>query len=204
MMSFGDKVTAGVASASDTETRTGPVFKRVLVPVEDASQAEQVVELARRAGASEARVLHLSLRENIGGRRFPLETGATASGIVEAAVLELHMAGMAASGQVRHVLVGKAADEIVAEATEWGADLIVLGFPRRGEFAARLFGSVTLRVLQHAPCPVLVASSAGKDRPHHVEEHDVEESVASVTGAAPDAGDRARDRSDDRSATPVR
>jgi nucleotide-binding universal stress UspA family protein len=72
------------------------------------------------------------------------------------------MAGMATSGQVRHALIGKAADEITAEATEWGADLIILGPSRRGELASRLRGSVTLKVLQHAPCPVLVAAPAGQ------------------------------------------
>ena len=170
MMSFDDRVLVDdTAPASDTDTRSQPVFKRVLVPVEDASQMEQVVELARRAGASEARVLHLNLRESIRGQRFAIETESSASGVVEAAVLELGMAGIAASGQVRHALVDRAAEAIVADATEWGADLIVLGFPRRSELVTRLFGSVTLRVLQHAPCPVLVASPAGKDRLHRVE-----------------------------------
>jgi nucleotide-binding universal stress UspA family protein len=149
----------------------------VLVPVEDASQVEHVVELARRAGVDQARVLHLSLRESIGGRRFALETESQASYAVEAALFALSMAGVRASGQVRHALVDRAAEAIVAEATEWGADLIVLGSPRRGELTTRLFGSLTLRVLQHAPCPVLVASSAGKDRRQHVQE-----SVTRVTG----------------------
>ena len=181
MMSFDGRVQVDdTASASDTDTRSQPVFKRVLVPVDDASQMEQVVELARRAGATEARVLHLNLRESIRGQRFAIETESSASGVVETAVLELGMAGIAASGHIRHALVDRAAEAIVADATEWGADLIVLGFPRRSELMTRLFGSVTLRVLQHAPCPVLVASPAGKDRLHRVEE-----SVASVTSAAP-------------------
>ena len=38
------------------------------------------------------------------------------------------MAGINATGQVRPALIDRAADEIIAEATEWGADLIVLGF----------------------------------------------------------------------------
>jgi len=150
--------TTDTPQTSDTEAKAQPVFRRVLIPVEDASQAEHAVDLARRAGASEARALHLNLRENIGGRRFPLETESSASGVVEATVFELRMAGIGASGQVRHAIVDRAAEAIVAEATEWGADLIVLGAPRRSEFVTRLFGSVTLRVLQHAPCPVLVAS----------------------------------------------
>jgi nucleotide-binding universal stress UspA family protein len=154
---------SGAVAANGTDTQTQQVFKRVLLPVEDASQVEHAVELARRAGATEARVLHLRLHENIGGRRFPIETDSSATRAVEAAVLELSMAGIAATGQVRRALVDRAAEAIVAEAAEWGADLIVLGFPHRGEFATRLFGSVTLRVLRHSPCPVLVASSAGSD-----------------------------------------
>jgi nucleotide-binding universal stress UspA family protein len=163
MRSLGGKVLAGeVAPASDTDTSTRPVFRRVLVAIKDESQIEHAVELARRAGASEARVLHLNLRETIGGRRFPLETSSSAASLVEAAVLELHVAGIAATGQVRHALVDRAAQAISADAAEWAADLIVLGVPRRGRLLTRLFGSVTARVQRNAPCPVLVACASRK------------------------------------------
>jgi nucleotide-binding universal stress UspA family protein len=146
---------------SEITTNTEQVFRRVLVPVVDASQAGRAAELARRVGASEVRVLHLNLRESAGGRMFSIETQSEAAYVVEAAIFEMRMAGIAASGQLRNALVGQAADEIVAEAAAWGADLIVLGASRRGSFASRLFGSVTHRVLKRAHCPVLVASSAG-------------------------------------------
>jgi nucleotide-binding universal stress UspA family protein len=168
MTSFRDRV-----PASDAETRMQPAFTRVLVCVQDASQVEQAVELARRAsvpGTTEVRVLHLNLRENIGGRRFRLETKSAASYVVEAAVFELRMADLGASGEIRAALIDRAADAIVAEATDWGADLIVLGSPRRGELMTRLFGSVTLRVLQHAPCPVLAASARDRGGPHRIDE----------------------------------
>lgn len=99
-------------------------------------------------------------------RRFRLETKSGASYVVEAAVFELRMADLGASGEVRAALIDRAADAILAEATDWEADLIVLGTPRRGEFMTRLFGSVTLRVLQRAPCPVLVASATGRGGRH--------------------------------------
>ena len=159
--------------ASDAETRTQSAFRRVLVCVQDASQVEQAVELARRAsvpGTTEARVLHLNLRENIGGRRFRLETKSAASYVVEAAVFELRMADLGASGEIRAALIDRAADAIIAEAADWEADLIVLGTPRRGELMTRLFGSVTLRVLQRAPCPVLVAPAPRKGGPHRVDQ----------------------------------
>src|SRR5215469_1800285 len=156
----------GKALAADAQTATPPLYQRVLIAVADADQVGPVVELARRAGVREARVLHLNLRESYGGRRFPLETDAAASYAAEAAVFELRLAGMTASGQVRHAIIGKAAEAITAEAAAWGADLIILGPSRRGEFATRLLGSVTLQVLQHAPCPVLVASPAAKTDTH--------------------------------------
>ena len=93
---------------------------------------------------------------------------AAASYAAEAAVFELRMAGMTASGEVRHAMIGKAAEAITAAATAWGADLIILGPAHRGEFATRLRGSVTLQVLQHASCPVLVAAPAGKADTHSV------------------------------------
>jgi nucleotide-binding universal stress UspA family protein len=168
MTSYRDRV-----PASDAGTRLQPAFRRVLVCVEDASQVEQAVQLARRSsvpGMTEARVLHLRLRESIGGRRFPLETRSAASYVLEAAVFELRMADLGASGHMCAAPFDQAADAIVAEAADWGADLIVLGAPRRGELMTRLFGSVTLRVLQRAPCPVLVASATGQDVAHRDEE----------------------------------
>ena len=68
--------------ASDSQTMTQPVFRRVLVAVENASQVDGATELARRVclpGVTEARVLHLNLRDSIRGQRFSLETEAEAS-----------------------------------------------------------------------------------------------------------------------------
>ena len=185
MRSFGGKVLASdIAPASDTDTGTKQVFRRVLVAIKDESQIEQAVELAQRAGASEARVLHLNLRESMGGRRYALETDSSAAGIVEAAVLEFRVAGITATGQVRHALIDRAAQAITADATEWAADLIVLGVPRRGRLASRLFGSVTLRVQQQAPCPVLVASTTGKDALHRLGQSDTSAAPDRATAAA--------------------
>ena len=52
------------ALAADTQTATPSLYQRVLIAVGDADQVGPVVELARRAGVREARVLHLYLRES--------------------------------------------------------------------------------------------------------------------------------------------
>jgi nucleotide-binding universal stress UspA family protein len=56
---------------------------------------------------------------------------------------------------------GHPAEEIVAAAKAWPADLIVIGSHGRGGLGRVLLGSVAEAVMRHAPCPVLVVR--GKD-----------------------------------------
>ncbi len=56
----------------------------------------------------------------------------------------------------RDLLEGPPADAIVRAAAACRADLIVMGARGRGAFRG-LLGSVSTRVLHHAPCPVLIA-----------------------------------------------
>ncbi|MCB1025115.1 MAG: universal stress protein [Acidobacteria bacterium] len=57
------------------------------------------------------------------------------------------------------VLRGSPKVEIVREAEEWGADLIVVGSHGYGFFERMLIGSVSNAILHHAPCSVLVVKS---------------------------------------------
>jgi universal stress protein A len=52
--------------------------------------------------------------------------------------------------------IGKTATEIVKAASEWPADLIVVGSHGRGGVERLLLGSVAESVTRHATCPVLV------------------------------------------------
>jgi nucleotide-binding universal stress UspA family protein len=136
------------------------MYRRILVAVEDYEQVGSLTDLVQGVAAqdvTEVRALHLRLRELSGLVWYARESNEEASLVAEAAVFDLRMAGVGAGSEVRHAFVDKAAEAIVDEATRWQADLIILGSPRRGELAARVFGSVTQRVLQRSPCPVLVA-----------------------------------------------
>ena len=53
-------------------------------------------------------------------------------------------------------LEGPAANNILLEAREFGADLIVIGAHQHGHFYQCLFGSNADSIIRHAPCPVLV------------------------------------------------
>jgi nucleotide-binding universal stress UspA family protein len=52
--------------------------------------------------------------------------------------------------------VGHAAEEIAREATEAGADLIVMGSHGHGTISSMVMGSVTTKVLAHCKTPVLL------------------------------------------------
>jgi nucleotide-binding universal stress UspA family protein len=137
------------------------MFNRILVTIDDPGERDVALDLVRHVateGLSQVRVLHLRERELSGYRWHSWESKDQASFAAESAIFELRMEGFAAGGGVQHAYVDRVAEGILAVAREFGADLIVLGKPRRGEFKTRLFGSVTTRVLRRSACPVIVAA----------------------------------------------
>ena len=54
-------------------------------------------------------------------------------------------------------IYGRAGTVIVEEAERWHPDLVVVGSHGRGSVSASVLGSVGAEVIDHAPCPVLVA-----------------------------------------------
>jgi nucleotide-binding universal stress UspA family protein len=69
--------------------------------------------------------------------------------------------GIEALGEVAH---GDPADEIVRFARAGDFDLIVVGTRELGTIVGRLLGSVSRKVVQHAPCPVVVAGKSATKR----------------------------------------
>jgi nucleotide-binding universal stress UspA family protein len=55
-----------------------------------------------------------------------------------------------------HIRVGHPAEQIIAAAEEWDADLIVTGHRGRGLFERWLLGSVSRLVIAYARCAVMV------------------------------------------------
>ncbi len=73
---------------------------------------------------------------------------------LQTAVRDLHRPGR----RVDHVLLrGRPASAVVAEARAWNPDLIVVGHRGRGTLASMILGSTSAEIVDHAPCPVLVA-----------------------------------------------
>ena len=71
--------------------------------------------------------------------------------VVEEIAKELRVAGFKAEGVVKK---GKVRETILENATEWEADLIVLGSHGRKGVKRFLLGSVAESVARHAPCSV--------------------------------------------------
>jgi len=70
--------------------------------------------------------------------------------------LEEHCADLLPLAEVhKKVELGAPEDNIVAEAKEGGMDLIVISTHGRTGLSHILLGSITERVVRHAPCPVL-------------------------------------------------
>ncbi len=74
----------------------------------------------------------------------------------ELAALSNRLASEAGVAITCEIGVGEAAREIVAAARSHGADLIALGHRGNSRLAQALLGSVARRVIDTAPCPVVI------------------------------------------------
>lgn len=75
---------------------------------------------------------------------------------VEELVADLRALGVNATGEVRPGQYETVAEDILAEAAEHGAGLIVVGSRGRTGLKAWILGSVSQEVIRRADCPVLV------------------------------------------------
>jgi nucleotide-binding universal stress UspA family protein len=137
------------------------MYDRILVAVDHSETSDRAVLAARDlAVLSEGEVWVLHLREREMGPKAgvltPDETTDEAKAAVEASVEVLAQAGVKAHGQVRNTIFGYAAREIVNDAIEVDADVIVMGSRGRGDLAGLLLGSTAHKVIHLSDRPVLV------------------------------------------------
>jgi nucleotide-binding universal stress UspA family protein len=136
---------------------------RILLATDGSEEAElatrTAIDLAGKTG-SELHVVHVlvmppeTLHEPVGtvAAREDFESRGRAR--LDEFVGRLEASGGAVGGA--HFRVGSPAAEIVAQAEETGAGLVVLGSRGHGAMSRALMGSVSDSVVRHAPCPVLV------------------------------------------------
>ena len=137
------------------------MYEKILVAVDHSEITPRVVDAARGLAAlshGEVWVIHLREREMMGktGLLTSSESIEASGADVRSTVDALTKAGITAHGVVRDTLYGHAANEIVSEAQERGADVIVMGSRGRSDLAGLVLGSTAHKVMHLADRQVLV------------------------------------------------
>lgn len=145
-----------------------PSYRTILVGIDFSALGdvalEAAVELARRSGTTRIHLAHVMQASP--SWALPLHEGLalawqSAFSVVEKELGEVVVPATTAT-VTRKALLGGAAYELVREAKEIGADLIVVATHKRGTLKRLVLGSVAGALIRSAPCPVLVV---GEDRP---------------------------------------
>ena len=137
------------------------MYEKILVAVDHSEITGRVLSAVLELASlsqGEVWVLHLRERETVGetGPLTSSESREEAGEAVTAAVETLSKAGIKAHGVVRDTVLGHAAREIVSDAREYGADVIVMGSRGRGDLAGLVLGSTAHKVIHLTDRPVLV------------------------------------------------
>jgi nucleotide-binding universal stress UspA family protein len=136
------------------------MYERLLVAVDHSEVSPRVVAAAKDLALlskGKVWVLHLLEKEvyaQLGD--VPSESDQEADQAVRDGVDALRQAGVDAEGEVRPTTFGHAAREILADAKEHDADVIVMGSRGRSDLAGSILGSTAHKVIHLTDRPVLV------------------------------------------------
>jgi nucleotide-binding universal stress UspA family protein len=136
------------------------MYDRLLVAVDHSEVSPRVVAAAKDLALlskGKVWVLHLLEKEvyaQLGD--VPSESDQEADQAVRDGVDVLRQAGVEAEGEVRPTAFGHAAREILADAKEHDADVIVMGSRGRSDLAGSILGSTAHKVIHLTDRPVLV------------------------------------------------
>jgi nucleotide-binding universal stress UspA family protein len=141
------------------------MFKKIVVALDGSPQSDRAFALVQGlAGLTKASVTIVHVREMmiapaVGGVPRRIDEDSLEAKI-QGQVDQLTAAGIVA--ELRVIVTTHAsgpAHDIATVAREVGADLIAVGTRGQGLISGLLLGSVTQRLLQIAPCPILASPS---------------------------------------------
>jgi nucleotide-binding universal stress UspA family protein len=138
----------------------GYMYERLLVAVDHSEISARVIAAAKDLAVlskGKVWVLHLLEKEVIAQMGdVPSESEQEARQAVTEGVDALRQAGVDAEGEIRPTTFGHAAREILADAKEHDADVIIMGSRGRSDFAGAILGSTAHKVIHLTDRPVLV------------------------------------------------
>ena len=135
------------------------MYDRLLAAVDNSEVSPRVIAAAKDlASLSQGQVWVLHLREREFGRLglTPIESDDEAQEPVKAGVDALTQAGIDAHGEVRETVFGHAAREIVKDAQEHDAGVIIMGSRGRSDLTGAMLGSTAHKVIHLTDRPVMV------------------------------------------------
>jgi len=146
------------------------MFKKLMWATDGSQAADLALPLVRTlAGEHDGEVLVAHCEEMMviagrGGGVFPVHADEDdLRAKIERQVKELSAAGIRTTFRTLHSRAGGAAHALAELAAEEAVDVIIVGTRGHTPLGGLLLGSVTQRLLQLAPCPVLaVPSSAAR------------------------------------------
>lgn len=135
------------------------MFERILVAVDGSPHSSKTIpvasDLAARYGAT-VTVVHVREHERYEGQDVDLGPPLEAEALVDGALGIFRDAGVPANGVIRRVTPGQTPRAIIQVAEESQAELIVIGTRGMTELRSLVLGGVANKVVQNAPCPVLL------------------------------------------------
>jgi nucleotide-binding universal stress UspA family protein len=136
------------------------MFKVIVVATDGSDSGDLAMSFAKDLAAEQrSRLLVVHVDELIparGGAQHSVVLEPEVKTRIAGQVAEFQAAGLDAQFEVHQVVVSGPAHAIADAAVATQADLIVLGSVGSGPLKGLLLGSVAHRLLQIAPCPVLV------------------------------------------------
>jgi nucleotide-binding universal stress UspA family protein len=152
------------------------MYQRILVPVDGSPTStcglDEAIKLAKLTGAS-LRLIHgvdaLTYTTGLLPSAYyadavPLENTAVGEQILEQARSRAQASGVKVDTLLFSSLLPRVAEMVIAQAKDWGADLIVIGTHGRHGVKRVLLGSDAEQIIRMAPVPVLLVRAPETDR----------------------------------------
>jgi nucleotide-binding universal stress UspA family protein len=145
------------------------MFRKILLPIDVAEPeiAKEAIEAAKalaKAFDSQLRLIHVTSPVVVASPMAVIpqavydELGVYEKSELQRLAAPLDLPKSAISAVVR---IGAVYPELLSEAEEWGADLIIVGAHKRS-MATYLLGSSAAAIVRHAACTVMVVRSGKK------------------------------------------
>ena len=170
------KTPASVLDPAPQLHKTPAMYTHILVPVDGSPTSnrglEEAVKLARLTGAS-LRLMHVvdqlvyaASMEGFGAMTADLIPLLREGGekILMTAKERVEASGVPVDTVLFDSFAGRVCDLVVAEATKWPADLIVLGTHGRRGVERIFMGSDAEQIVRLAPTPVLLVRASERDK----------------------------------------